>query len=126
MLVSESGPTVLIVEDDEMNSELLNTVFTRNGFNVLIARNGMKALEIAQTRLPDVIVCDVNMGAMSGYQVCAGIRENPATAHIPFIIQTGSESDVERQKALDAGATDFLPKMSGWPRLVERVKSLLA
>jgi two-component system, cell cycle response regulator DivK len=124
--VSEQAPTILIVEDDEMNGELLRTVFRRNGFEVLHARSGAQALDMAQASLPDVIVSDVNLGTMSGYEVCLGIRGNAATAHIPFIIQTAADNETERQKAVNAGATDFVPKMRGWPLLVERVKSALA
>lgn len=123
-MTSPAKPTILIVDDDSMNRELLQTVFQRNGYPTLQAINGTQALQVAEAELPGIILCDVRMGGMSGYEVCQNIRANPVTASIPFIILTAYENAEERQKAIEAGATDFVPKMSGWAVLLERVRSL--
>lgn len=118
--------TIMIVDDDVTNRELLQTVFERFGYKTLHASNGKTAIRLAETDQPSLIVCDVRMSGMDGYEVCAQIKANPATSHIPVVMLTAYETDVERQKALQAGADDFVPRMQGWQKLVERVKTLLA
>lgn len=124
--MTNNKPSVLIVDDDILNRELLQTVFERSGFVVLQTNNGPSAIKLAQEQLPTVIVCDVRMGSMSGYEVCATLKKSPETSSIPFIILTALENDAERQKAMDAGAADFIPKMRGWQVLLERVKTLIS
>ncbi len=123
--MTNDKPSVLIVDDDILNRELLQTVFERSGFKVFQTNNGLSAIKIAQAELPTVIVCDVRMGLMSGYEVCASLKQLPATRSIPFIILTALEDDAEKQKAFEAGAADFIPKMRGWQVLLERVKNLI-
>lgn len=118
--------TIMIVDDDVMNRELLQTVLERFGYDVLHASNGTQAIRLAETNQPSLIVCDVRMAGMDGYEVCRQIKANPAISAIPVIMLTAYETDVERQKAADAGANDFIPKMHGWQKLLERVKALLA
>lgn len=117
--------TIMIVDDDLTNRELLQTVFERVGYGVLHASNGQQAILLSEEKQPSLVVCDVRMSGMDGYQVCARIKANPATKHIPIIMLTAYETEEERQKALEAGADDFSPKMQGWQRLLERVKKLL-
>lgn len=124
--MTNDKPCVLIVDDDILNRELLQTVFERSGFKVLYTSNGASAIIMAKEQLPTVIVCDVRMGAMSGYEVCAALKQSPETSAIPFIILTALENEAERQKALDVGAADFIPKMRGWQVLLERVKTLIS
>jgi putative two-component system response regulator len=118
-------PSVLIIDDDILNRELLQTVFERSGFQVLIAANGRTALDVAAAAQPDVIVCDVRLGTMSGYEVCAALKADPATSAIPVIFQTAYEDEAQRQEGIRAGAADFVPKMLGWQVLLERVKALI-
>lgn len=117
--------TIMIVDDDVTNRELLQTVFERVGYGVLHASNGSQAIRLAETQQPSLVVCDVRMSGMDGYQVCAQIKGNAATTHIPVIMLTAFENAEERQRALEAGADDFAPKMQGWPSLLERIKRLL-
>ena len=117
--------TIMIVDDDMTNRELLQTVFERVGYGVIHASNGKQAIGLAETEQPSLVVCDVRMAGIDGYQVCAQIKANPATKHIPIIMLTAYETEEERQKALAAGADDFSPKMQGWQRLLERIKRLL-
>jgi two-component system, cell cycle response regulator len=115
---------VMIVDDDAVNRELLQTVFQRNGYQVVQTSSGATALGLATREQPNIILSDVRMQGMSGYEVCAQLKASPDTAHIPVIILTAHDDDVERQKAWDAGASDFIPKMRGWVPLLERVKAL--
>jgi two-component system cell cycle response regulator len=115
----------MIVDDDVTNRELLQIVFERFGFGVINASSGPQALKLAETEKPSAIVCDVRMAGMDGYEVCAQLKANPVTNAIPVVMLTAYESDAERQKAVDAGADDFIPRMQGWQKLVERIKGLL-
>jgi CheY-like chemotaxis protein len=117
--------TILIVDDDDMNRDLLQTVLKRNGFDVIYATNGKGAFRQVSENRPDLMLLDVRMADMTGYEVCAALKGDPATADIPIIILTAHENLTEKQKALDAGANDFLSKMAGWQRLIERVRLLL-
>lgn len=117
--------TIMIVDDDVTNRELLQTVFERVGYRVLHASNGQQAIRLAETEQPALVVCDVRMSGMDGYQVCARIKGNEATKNIPVIMLTAYENEEERKRALEAGADDFSPKMQGWQVLLERMKRLL-
>jgi two-component system cell cycle response regulator len=118
--------TIMIVDDDVMNRELLQTVFERYGYSALHAANGPQALRLAETEQPSLIICDVRMAGMDGYEVCAQIKDSAATSHIPVIMLSAYDNDTERQKALAARADDFIPKLHGWQKLIERIKQLLS
>ena len=118
--------TIMIVDDDVTNRELLQIVFQRFGFGVINATNGPQALKLAEAEKPAAIICDVRMAGMDGYEVCSQLKANPVTRDIPVIMLTAYETDSERQKAMNAGADDFVPRMQGWQKLVERINALLS
>jgi CheY-like chemotaxis protein len=117
--------TILVVDDDEMNRELLGAVLARSGYRMVEASSGKKALAAVAQQPPHLVLLDVRLGDMSGYDVCAQIKGDPATNAIPVIIFTGYESDAERQSALQAGADDFISRMAGWQKIIERIQQLL-
>lgn len=117
-------PTILIIDDDWMNVELTQAFLERDGFDVITASTAAKGIAAATQHLPSVILCDVRLGNESGYDVCATIKANPATASIPVVILTAYEKAEERQKARDAGADDFISKMGNMPVVVNRVREL--
>lgn len=117
--------TIMIVDDDIMNRELLQTVFERYGYASLPAANGPHALRLAETEQPSLIICDVRMAGMDGYEVCAQLKGGETTRHIPVIMLSAYDNDSERQKAADVQADDFIPKLNGWQKLMERIKQLL-
>ncbi len=120
------APLILVVDDDEMNRELMLTVLKRSGYRTLEAVNGRQALSIAAAQSPVLILLDVRMPDMSGYEVCAQLKANPATQPIKVVILSAYENNIERQNALDSGADDFIPKMQGWVQIVERIKAILS
>ncbi|MEO8397419.1 MAG: response regulator [Chloroflexota bacterium] len=117
--------TVMIVDDDQMNRELLETVLKRAGYSVNHANSGVQALRMVAAKPPDLILLDVRLGEMSGYDVCARIKSDPATRSIPIIILTAADNEQDRVDALRAGADDFFPKMRGWQPLIAQVKTIL-
>ena|SRR5664279_3826769 len=116
---------VMIVDDDQMNRELLETVVKRAGYSVAHANSGAQALRMVPVELPDLILLDVRLGEMSGYDVCAHLKSEPATRSIPIIILTAADNDEDRESARRVGADGFFPKMSGWQPLIAQVKAIL-
>ncbi len=116
---------VMIVDDDQMNRELLETVVKRAGYSVTHANSGAQALRMVAAQPPDLILLDVRLGEMSGYDVCSRIKSDPETRSIPIIILTAADNEQDRQDAMRAGADDFFPKMRGWQPLLAQVTTIL-
>ena len=116
---------ILIVDDDQMNRELLEIVFQRAGYRVNHANSGAQALRAIDAEIPDLILLDVRLGEMSGYDICTQLKRESATQAVPIILLSAADSPEEYQNAIDAGADAFFPKLHGWQRLLELVQSKL-
>ena len=116
---------ILVVDDTPKNVKLLADLLTVKGYSVITAASGSEALALMDAERPDLVLLDVVMPEMSGYEVCRKIRENPATEILPVIMVTALDPSEERIKGLDAGADDFLTKPINQAELLARVRSLL-
>lgn len=116
---------VLIVDDVPANLKLLDAKLTAEYFGVLKASSGPEALEIAAQELPDIILLDVMMPGMDGFEVCRRLKAMPATEHIPVVMVTALDQSKDRVQGLEAGADDFLTKPVNDLALFARVKSLV-
>src|SRR5437899_7323649 len=116
---------ILVVDDTPKNVKLLADLLTVKGYGVVTAASGREALAQVEAERPDLVLLDVVMPEMSGYEVCRKIRENPATEILPVIMVTALDPAEERIKGLDAGADDFLTKPINQAELIARVRSLL-
>jgi class 3 adenylate cyclase/CheY-like chemotaxis protein len=116
---------ILVVDDTPRNVKLLADLLAVKGYCVTTAASGREALDKIDGDTPDLVLLDVVMPEMSGYEVCRALRENPATRMLPVIMVTALDPSVERVKGIDAGADDFLTKPINQAELLARVKSLL-
>jgi signal transduction histidine kinase len=103
-------PKILIIDDDELVCEMIASSLQLEGFETIRALDGTKGVEAAYTHLPDLIVCDIVMPNLDGYGTLKALRENPATAMIPFIFLTGQSTKSDVRLGMVSGADDFLTK----------------
>ncbi len=116
---------VLVVDDILANVKLLQAKLTAEYFEVITAMNGAEALEVAQRSMPDIVLLDVMMPGMDGFEVCRRLKANPVTLHIPVVMVTALDQPSDRINGLEAGADDFLTKPVNDTALFARVKSLV-
>jgi len=116
---------VLVIEDDDFSADFLQRYLTTIGYEVVRAPDGEEGLRKLYQENPDLILLDVMMPGMDGFQVCERIRSDQETAHIPVLMVTALYETEERIKALEAGADDFLSKPFNVYELAARVKSLM-
>ena len=101
---------VLVIDDENLFREATTMALARRGFAVHEAANGVQGMEVARQLLPDLIICDINMEQMDGYQVLEALRQDPTTAGIPFILMTGMGDSETMRRGMNLGADDYLAK----------------
>jgi chemotaxis family two-component system response regulator PixG len=118
-------PKVLIVEDDKIVRSGLKVLMVNEGFETYFTDDGTEALRLASQHVPDVVICDIAMPVMDGYEVLKSLRANPVTARIPVMFLTAKITPEEEEKGLQMGASAYLKKPM-WPEeILEAVKEQL-
>src|SRR3954471_3463983 len=108
------SPVILVVDDDDVVRTIMRAELEDEGFTVLEAEDGLEALEACRNGAPDLMVVDVVMPRMDGYELCQRLRREPATACTPILMATVLDDEVSIAKAYVVGATDFIPKPIVW------------
>ena len=121
----EKTPTVLVVDDNQQNLELLQAYLEDMDCETVPARDGVQALEIIGREPPDLILLDVMMPKMSGFEVCKRIKNDPRTADIPVIMVTALNEFGDIERGIDSGTDDFISKPVNKLELTTRVKTML-
>ena len=117
---------ILLVEDNEMNRDMLSRRLARNGHTVVIAVDGGDAVAKSVSETPDLILMDISLPVIDGWEATRRVRANPATLALPIIALTAHAMAGEREKALEVGCNDFETKPVDLPKLLEKINALLA
>ena len=117
---------ILCVEDNDDNLYMLHRRLSRAGFEVKVATNGAEAVEWAKNLLPDIIVMDLNLPKLNGWEATRQLKGQPETKHIPVIVLSANTGDEPRERAFAAGCDDFETKPADFDRLVGKIRTLLA
>jgi CheY-like chemotaxis protein len=118
--------TILIVEDNEMNRDMLSRRLERKGYEILIAVDGHMGVEVARTRVPDLILMDMSLPVMDGWEATRRLKADVALKHIPIIALTAHAMANDREKAIEAGCDEYDTKPIELPRLLGKMETLLA
>ena len=117
---------VLLVEDNEMNRDMLSRRLMRRGYEVVIAVDGETGLALAGSEAPDLILMDMSLPVLDGWEATRRLKAAPATQHIPVIALTAHAMSSDRDKALEAGCDDYDTKPVELPRLLGKIEALLS
>lgn len=123
LMQSVFGARVLVVDDMALMRQMIGMCLTRGGYtNIMFANDGDEALQMVEAEAPDILVLDLNMPRVSGYEVCRALRGDPRYEDLPILVQSASETPEERVEVFAAGATDFVSKPINQPELLARVQ----
>ena len=119
-------PKLLLVEDNENNRDMLSRRLIRQGFQIVFAVDGPEAVALAASERPEVILMDVALGVMSGWEATLAIKANPETADIPVIALTAHALATDRTRSVEVGCFDFDTKPVDLPRLLAKIRAALS
>jgi DNA-binding response OmpR family regulator len=116
---------ILIVEDDPSFSRAINHIIQKEGYDVITAANGLAGLRMAQEEKPDLLVLDVMLPGLDGFEICFRLRQAPLTAALPIIMLSAKGQDSDRTTGLGVGANEYLTKPVNRELLLEKITALL-
>jgi DNA-binding response OmpR family regulator len=119
------SPKIAVVDDEEAMVQLLTVELESEGYEVLPANNGTSGLKMIEDRRPDLVILDIMMPDLSGYEIIEALKSNPALSNIPIILLTAKSLDDDIQKGLDLGAQDYVTKPFHAGLLIKRISTLL-
>jgi CheY-like chemotaxis protein len=118
-------PRILLVEDNEMNRDMLSRRLKRKGFEVIIAEDGRAGVDLASAERPDLILLDMSLPIMDGWEAAGHMKANPETQKIPVVALTAHAMEGDREKALAAGCDDYDTKPVNFSGLLDKINALL-
>ena len=116
---------ILIVEDNEMNRDMLSRRLERKGYEVVMAEDGKKGVDMSKSENPDLILMDLSLPVMDGWEATSTIKGDEKTKKIPIIVLTAHAMAGDREKALDAGADEYDTKPIDFKRLLGKIKEFI-
>lgn len=116
---------ILVIEDDPLILTLIKATLTREGYEVVTADNGSDGLRLVEETHPQLVVLDITMPGLNGYQVCHYLRSEASTMHLPIIMVTALSRPADQRRGFELGADDYLSKPFQLTELITRVRSLL-
>lgn len=117
---------ILLVEDNELNRDMLSRRLERKGYEVVLAVTGKEGVEMAITQKPDLILMDMSLPEIDGWEATKQVKQNTQSAHIPVIALTAHAMAGDREKAMQAGCSDYDTKPVEFPRLLGKIETLLS
>jgi CheY-like chemotaxis protein len=118
-------PKILVVEDNEENRDSLKRRLERRGFEVLVAEDGQKGVDTAAAERPDLVLMDMNMPVLDGWEATRRIKAQPALAATPVIALTAHAMTGDRERAIEAGCVDYHTKPIDFPKLLSQLENIL-
>ena len=118
-------PTILLVEDNEMNRDMLKRRLERKGYRVITAQDGAEGYYFARSKAPDLILMDIGLPIMNGWDAAQKLKSDKATRHIPIIVLTAHALATDRAKAFEVGCDDYDTKPVDFVRLQGKIENLL-
>jgi CheY-like chemotaxis protein len=118
-------PRILLIEDNEMNRDMLSRRLARRGYEVLLAEDGAEGVMAAAREQPDLVLMDMSLPVLDGWEATRRLKATPATRPIPIIALTAHAMSSDRERALEAGCDDYDTKPIELPRLLEKIERLL-
>ena len=127
MIVSGATPLakILLVEDNEMNRDMLSRRLARKGYEIVLACDGQAGVDMASSETPDLILMDMSLPVLDGWEATRRIKATPATCHVPVIALTAHAMSGDRDKAIEAGCNDYDTKPIDLARLLGKIEALL-
>lgn len=116
---------ILIVEDDPSFSRAITHIIQKEGYDVISASNGMAGLRMAKSDNPDLLILDVMLPGLDGFEICSRLRQDPLTAKLPIIMLSAKGQDVDKTMGLKVGASEYLTKPIDRALLLEKITALL-
>jgi len=117
---------ILLVEDNDMNRDMLSRRLQRKGYEVLLAADGMQAILMAESEAPDLILLDMSLPVIDGWEAARRLKASPATARVPIVALTAHAMAGDREKALAAGCDDYDTKPVDFAQLTAKIEAILA
>jgi len=117
-------PKILLIEDNEMNRDMLSRRLKRRGFDVVVAVDGAQGVALSKSELPDLVLMDMSLPVMNGWEATRAIKADAATRHIPVVALTAHSMDGDREKAMESGCDDYDTKPVELPRLLGKMAAL--
>ncbi|GIP18060.1 response regulator [Paenibacillus montaniterrae] len=117
---------ILLVEDNEMNRDMLSRRLSRKGFRVIAAEDGQQGIELAVSERPDLVLMDLSLPVVDGWEATRTLKQSAETKHIPVIVLTAHAMAGDEQKAREAGCDDFDTKPVDFTRLLNKIQAALA